>query len=181
MPEDPTPTPDPEPTPDPTPESDPDDGLGDAGKKALAAERAAAKAAEKRAKAAEAELAKLREATATDSEKALAAAKAEGAAEALVTAHRMILTAEVKAAAAGVLQDPDDAVRLLDLDGFEVGGDGVVDVKAITREVEALAKAKPYLAAGAKPAPLPGGGATPSNGTDPNAWLRSKIDEARHR
>jgi hypothetical protein len=159
--------------PDATPEGG-DDDLGDGGKKALAAERAAARAADKRAKAAEAELAKLREANATESEKALAAAKAEGRNEALATANTRILTAEVKAAAAGVLQDPDDAVRLLDLDQFEVGEDGAVDVKAIKAEVAALAKAKPYLSVGATPAPLPGAGATPSQGISMDDLIRSK-------
>jgi len=151
-----------------------DDGLGDAGKKALAAERAAAKAAEKRAKAAEAELEKIRLANASDAEKAAAAAKAEGRAEALAVSNARLLRAEVKAAAAGVLNDPDDAVRLLDLDEFEVDEDGEVDAKAIKAAVQRLADAKPYLAVGAKPAALPGGGATPSQGFSMDDLIRRK-------
>lgn len=126
-----------------------DDGLGDAGKKALAAERAAAKAAEKRAKAAEAERT-----------------------EALATANVRLVRAEVKAAAGGVLQDPEDAVRLLDLTEFEVNDDGEVDTKAITAAVRRLAESKPYLAVGAKPTALPGGGAMPSKGSSMDDLIR---------
>lgn len=151
-----------------------DDGLGDAGKKALAAERAAAKAAEKRAKALEAELEKLRLANASAEEKAVAAARAEGRTEALTAANARLVRAEVKAAAAGVLNDPDDAVNLLNLDEFEVDEDGEVDAKAIKAAVQRLADAKPYLAAGAKPAALPGGGATPSQGFSMDDLIRRK-------
>lgn len=159
-------------TPPAAPAEETDD-LGDAGKKALAAERTAAKAAEKRAKAAESELEKLRLANASESEKALAAAKAEGRTEALTVANGRLLRAEVKAAAAGVLQDPDDAVSMIDLEQFEIDDDGNVDIKAITAEVQRLAKAKPYLAAGAKPTALPGGGATPSTGQSMDDLIRA--------
>lgn len=144
-----TPTPDEAPAEEPTAAPAEDDGLGDAGKKALAAERAAAKAAEKRAKAAEAERT-----------------------EALATANVRLVRAEVKAAAGGVLQDPEDAVRLLDLTEFEVNDDGEVDTKAITAAVRRLAESKPYLAVGAKPTALPGGGAMPSNGSSMDDLIR---------
>jgi len=175
------------PTPDPvTPESvsDPepqDPELSEGGQRALAAERAAAKSAEKRAKAAEAELDKFRLANASESEKALAVAKAEGRTEALSTVNVRIVRAELKAAAAGVLQDPDDAAVHIDLSQFEVDDDGNVDSKAVRREIESLAKAKPYLAAGVKPTPLPGGGATPSTGTDLNELFRQQAKAARSR
>ena len=151
-----------------------DDGLGDAGKKALAAERATAKAAEKRAKAAEAELERVRLENASAEEKAIAAARAEGRTEALATANVRLVRAEVKAAAGGVLQDPEDAVRLLDLSEFGVDDDGEVDTKAITAAVRRLAESKPYLAVGAKPTALPGGGATPSQGFSMDDLIRRK-------
>ena len=150
------------------------DELGESGKKALAAERAAAKAAEKRAKAAEAELEKVRLENASAEEKALAVARAEGRSEALSTANVRLVRAEVKAAAGGVLQDPEDAVRLLDLAEFEVDDDGEVDTKAITAAVRRLAESKPYLAVGAKPTALPGGGATPSQGISMDDLIRGK-------
>lgn len=150
-----------------------DDGLGDAGKKALAAERAAAKAAEKRARELEKRLAEIEAENQTEAEKAIAAAKAEGRTEALSVANRRILAAEVKSAAAGVLQNPDLAVRLLDLDEFEVDDDGNVDDRAIKAAVARLVKDEPYLGAGAKPAPLPSGGATPSEGSSMDERIRS--------
>lgn len=116
----------------------------------------------------EREYKKLQEANQTEAEKAIAAARAEGRTEALSVSNARILRAEVKAAAGGVLQDPNDAVRLLDLDEFEVDEDGEVDAKAIEAAVSRLAKDKPYLAVGAKPSALPGGGATPSTGPTQN-------------
>lgn len=115
---------------------------------------------------------KLQEQNQTEAEKALEAARAEGRAEANSVANTRLLRAELKAAASGVLQDPDDAVRLLDLDEFEVGDDGEIDTKALRAAVDRLAAAKPYLAAGAKPAPLPGGGATPSRDSSMDDFLR---------
>lgn len=150
------------------------DELGESGKKALAAERAAARAAEKRAKTAEAALEKARLENASAEEKALAAARAEGRTEAMSVANVRLVRAEVKAAAGGVLQDPEDAVRLLDLSEFEVDDDGEIDTKAITAAVRRLAESKPYLAVGAKPTALPGGGATPSRGISMDDLIRGK-------
>lgn len=167
------PTPDP-PAPDPTPDPAPDpDGLGDAGKAALAAERAARKAAEKAAKDAGAELEKLRKASMTDTEKAIAEAKAEGRQAAMAEANQRLLRSEIRAAAAGKLADPDDAPLLLgDLDGF-LDAQGEPNTKAISSAIDGLVKAKPYLAsAGSRPGPLPGGGAKPSKGSDINAEIR---------
>src|SRR5687768_12689074 len=73
---DPTPTP-PEGTTPPTPPPEAE-ALGDAGKKALSEERAARKAAEKAARDAQAELDRLRQASMSDQEKAVAAARLEG-------------------------------------------------------------------------------------------------------
>lgn len=137
--------------PDPEPVTDTGD-LGDAGKRALEAERKAARAAERRAKDLERRLAEI---------------------------DRRVVAAEVKAAAAGVLQDPDDAVSMLDLDQFGVDDDGNVDLKAIKAEIAALAKAKPYLSVGAKPAPLPAGGATPSSGPSMDDALRAAVRAKR--
>lgn len=150
------------------------DELGEAGKKALAAERKAARDADRRAKVAEAELERIRLENATDAEKAVAAAKAEGRNEALSVANARIVKAEIKAAASGVLQDPDDAIAHIDPSQFEVDDDGNVDTKAIKAEIKRLADAKPYLSAGAKPAPLPGGGATSPPGVSMDDWMRSK-------
>ncbi len=149
------------------------DTLGDAGKRALAEERSARAAAEKKAKAAEKELADLRKTTMTDQEKAVADAKAEGRGEAFKEANSRVLRSEIRAAAAGKLADPSDAPALLgELDRF-LADDGEIDSKAITSAIDALVKAKPYLApAGSKPGRLPGGGAKPSEGVSMDDWLR---------
>ncbi len=153
---------------------DPPD-LGDAGKKALADERAARKAAEKARKAAdkkaadyEAELTKLRGDNQTEQEKALDQARKEAGEEArkgeVAKANRRIVTAEVKAAAGTKLADPSDAVRLLDLDEFAVSDDGEVDEKAIASAIADLLKDKPYLAAKGATSGSADGGARNSGG-----------------
>jgi len=138
--------------------------LGDAGKAAIKAERQRAAKAEREAKELRARLEAIEAENLTESEKAIAAARDEGRAEAMTSANERLLRAEVKAAAAGKLSDPADALALLDLSGFSVGDDGEVDPEAIESAIDALVDQKPYLAAGAKPGPTGtgGGGARPS-------------------
>jgi hypothetical protein len=142
-----------------------DDTLGDAGKRALDAERKARRTAER-------ELEQLRKQSMTDTEKAIADARREAAADALKGVNKRLVAAEVRAAAAGKLANPQLASRLIDCDQFTVADDGTVDAKAVASAIEALLKSEPYLAAGARPAPLPGGSATPSTGLDMNSIIR---------
>lgn len=135
-----------------------DEPLGDGGKRALDAERKARTAAEKQLKTMQAELDALREAQMSEAEKAVAAAKAEGAAEVLASVNRRLFSAEVRAATAGrledpdLLADPDVATRLLGLDEIPLTATGDVDSEAISHAIEQLLEAKPYLkASGAKP------------------------------
>ena len=65
--------------------------------------------------------------------------------EALSHANQRILKAEIKAAAAGRLNDPSDALRYLDLSDFTVSEDGDVDTQAIGTALDGLVKKKPYL------------------------------------
>ena len=110
------------------------DALGDAGKQAL--DRMKAKLKEERARRREAE-GKLAEKDGDD-----------GAThEAIVRANARIVKSEVKAAAKGVLADPADAYKFLDLDQFEVDDDGNVDEDDIADAIADLVKKKPYLAA----------------------------------
>ncbi|MDQ3681227.1 MAG: hypothetical protein M3378_11955 [Actinomycetota bacterium] len=153
-----------EPDTDTDTDTEPAEQLGDAGKKALDAERASARSAEKARKAAEARAAELEERFAqleegqkSEHEKALEQARKEAGdaatKEATARANARILRAEVKAAAGGKLADPDDAVRLLDLDQFEVDEHGDPDAGAIAKALDDLGKEKPYLLAnGRKPA-----------------------------
>ncbi len=127
-----------------------ENALGDAGKRALDAERAAATEARRETAAAKAELDELRKKHMTDHEKAIEDARAEGAKSVTSKINERILLSEVRVAAAGKLADPADAVRLLDLSKFTVTDDGTVDTKAIQSAIDELVKSKPYLA-GAKP------------------------------
>lgn len=173
------PTPDPDPQNDPTDTPDPDPQLGEAGRRALAEERDARRKAEKDAKATKAELDRIRAEGQTETEKAIAKAKAEGSAEALTKANERVLRAEVKAAAAGKLADPGDAARFLDLSEFTVGDDGDVDSKALGQAIDRLLKERPYLGNGNGGKRATGGadGGARGNGKAPvdmNSWLRGE-------
>jgi len=67
--------------------------------------------------------------------------------EALAVANERILKAEVRAAAASKLTDPQDALRFLNLSDFEVGSDGEVDASQVAKAIDDLIASKPYLAA----------------------------------
>lgn len=134
-----------------------DGGTGDQGAD-VAAERAARDAAEKRATEAEAEAARLR---GEPKPKPEGETKPGGDLDALRTEIRteftgQLVRAEVRAAAAGKLKDPADALALLDVAAL-VGKGGDIDQAAITAAVDKLVKDKPYLAAesatGTGPAP----------------------------
>ena len=163
-------------TPPPgTGEPDPFEGLGEAGKRALKAERDARQAAEKAAETARNEAEALRKKHQSAEERALEEAKNAGRAEALAEANSRLVRAEVRTAAAGKLTDPGDAGALLgDLDRFVVKGE--VDTKAIASAIDELVKAKPYLAAaGSKPKALPGGGQEQRGGNSFSDTLRGRI------
>lgn len=158
------------------PEPPAEDGqLGEAGKKAIETERKARQKAERDLKAMQKQLDDLQAASLSEQERAVKEAEDRGRTEALGSANARILRAEVKALAGGKLADPEDAVRLLDLTEFDVSDDGTVDTKAISSAIDELVKQKPYLSPnGQRPAPLPGGGARPSEGFDVDAWIRDQ-------
>jgi hypothetical protein len=68
-------------------------------------------------------------------------------AAALAKARALVVKAEIRAAAAGKLADPSDALHYLTTTDFEVGDDGTVDRNAITTAISDLVEGKPYLAA----------------------------------
>jgi len=152
MPDDPTPPPDDAtpPAPDATPPADGQPAeLGDAGKKALEAERSAKKAAEKQAKTLQAEIDKLRQAAMSDQDKAIAEAVTAAKAETLAQVGGKIATAEFKAAAAGRLDDEQLTTLLsgLDLKAF-LDDEGDVDTGKVRTFVDKVAP----KAAAAEPA-----------------------------
>jgi hypothetical protein len=124
------------------------EALGDPGKKALDAMKQARNEARQQAQQAQTELAALKAAAeGREAEHKAELERQRIEADALGKANERILKAEIRAAAAGKLADPSDALRYLDLADFEVGADGDVDTAAVTGAIEALAKSKPYLAA----------------------------------
>ena len=178
--------------PAPPPEADPPapgdpgypDGLGDAGKKALDAERAARRAADQAAKDAAAKLKAAQDEIArrdaeglSDAEKAIAEARKEAADKAReeVTGEyeQRLLDARVLAKAAGKLADATDATRLIDLTGLERDTDGQVSDKTIDAAIASLVKNKPYLATGATPGPGSGDGG--ARGGRPNQLTQADL------
>lgn len=114
-----------------------DDALGEAGKRALQAEREARKAAEDARKAAERELETLRAATQTDQEKALAAARKEGATEATQKAEAKVRRSEVRRALASAgCSDVELAAIAPDFASLAVTDDGEVD--GLAKAIEAF-------------------------------------------
>ena len=139
-----------DPPPADPPASDPPgaDALGDAGKKALDAMKAKWKAAEEKAKASDEARAALEAKIAgTEAEHAASQEAQRIRDEALAGANERIKKAEVRAAAASKLADPQDALRFLDLSDFEVDSDGAVDAAQIATAIDDLIANKPYLAA----------------------------------
>jgi hypothetical protein len=125
---------------------EPDDqGLGDAGKAALQAERKARRDAERAAKSLQEELDGLRQASMSEQERALEAARAEARAEALAEATGRLVRAEIRSAAASRLADPDDAFRFIDMNAIEVDDDGNVNRESLTSALDELLTSKPYL------------------------------------
>jgi len=162
--------------------------LGEAGKKALQAERTAKRDAERRAKtaeaaqaAAEAALAAAAAESQTDSEKALAeaatAAADKATAETTAVFSRRILESEVLASAAGRLANPADAVALLNLDQFDV--DATPDELRATLKtaMDALLTERPYLRAD-KVEGEGDGGAKPKPPTDDNITPTQRLRRA---
>jgi hypothetical protein len=151
------------PTPAPTPGATPPvDGMAtDAGRRALDAERTRAETAEK-------ELAKLRAATQTESEKALELARKEGETSATTKLQAQLRQTEVRSAlrAAGLTNDKTLALatRAAEFEALKVEEDG--SVKDLAKTVETFKKDHPEMFEAPKPAP-PGQPTRGVNGTEP--------------
>lgn len=152
-----------------------EDGLGDAGKRALEAERAQRRDAERQLKAARDELEALRTSQLTDHEKAIAQARRDAAAETERTWSARLRAAEVARAlqAAGATPDAVD-LAVLDPSFAELAVDDDGRVAGLDAAIAAFRKARPSLFAAARPAAgnFDGGsGGTPALGT----WTRDQI------
>lgn len=133
-----------------TPETDPPgaEALGDPGKKALDTMKAERNAARDQARDLEQRLAALQaQVEGREAEFQAQQEQQRIADEAMAAANQRILKAELRAAAAGKLNDPADALTFVDLNQFEVGADGEVDSSAVVAAIDSLLASKPYLAA----------------------------------
>lgn len=101
-----------------------------------------------------AEYDKYKEDSKSEQQKAIDAAKAEGANEVTGKFTARIVNADIRATAAALgFADPKDAIALFgDISKVEITDDGP-DAKAITTRLEEIAKDKPYLLKDAAPKP----------------------------
>jgi hypothetical protein len=120
---------------------------------------------------------KIAEKSKTDLERAVDAARNEGAQTAMQKANARLVKAEARAlAAANKFRDPSDAVAFLgDLSDVSVTDDGEVDAKKLSAALTELAKQKPYLLVEEKPTRPTGdagqGPRAPGGPTNMNALL----------
>jgi len=122
--------------------------LGDAGKRALDAMKAKKNDYRDKLRAANTELETLRNgATKKDGELDADQIRREAETAATTKANARIVRSEIRAAAAGKLADPKDALTFLDLSQFEVDDNGEVDSEEVADAIDELVKNKPYLAA----------------------------------
>ncbi|WP_223772942.1 hypothetical protein [Streptomyces sp. 135] len=129
------------------------DDLGDAGKKALDSMKSRWKTERDQRRKLEEELETLRspKPSGTDDKADAAEIKRQATREANAKANQRIIRSEIKAAAAGKLADPSDALAYLDLSQFELDANGDVDAEELADAIEDLLTRKPYLAANGRP------------------------------
>lgn len=138
--------------PDTDTEPDPEgaDQLGDPGKKALASMKERLKAERQQRRELQDELDKLRNGAPKkdgDDTPDVESVRRDAEKAATEKANTRIVRSEIRAAAAGKLADPKDALTFLDTSQFEVDENGEVDSDEIAEAIEDLVKTKPYLAA----------------------------------
>lgn len=151
----PTSTPTPNPTPTPTPPAPtptppaPDDGLGDAGRKAIAAERKAARDAQAHATQLETRLKEYEDRDKSDSEKAIARAE---------TAERRVAELELSSARLEAAAEhgltPEQATRLIGTTRDELMADAPKLKALVAPTVGTNEPSHPDFDLGQRPAPL---------------------------
>ncbi len=160
-------------TPDPS-ATDYPDGLGDAGKQALDRMKATAKDAESRAKKAEKALADIQAASQSDSEKAIAAARLEGATEAGAKADARVRRAEVRAALTAAGCSAVDIVAKADeFAELEVDEDG--NVIGLDKAVAAVKAANASLFGAKRPTGSADAGSATSTGAPQTTFTRAQL------
>ena len=160
-----------------------DEPLGEPGKRALDAERAAHKEAKRQLREMETQLEEARLAQMSEQEKAVAEARKAGESDATARVQTRLFAAETKVAAAGkladpsLLADPDVAVKLLGLAQIPVTPDGEIDSEAISQAIDQMLKVRPYLASTGATPPPPTGAADggPQGGSKPGQLTRDDL------
>lgn len=134
---------------DPPPAPDPEgaEHLGDPGKKALDAMKSKWRTERDQRKDLEQQIADLKAEAAEGDDPDPDAIREAAKAEARAELNERLVAAEVRAAAAGKLNDPADAAKFLDLSKVDVDGDGNVDADELADMIDQLVEDKPYLAA----------------------------------
>lgn len=120
----------------------------------------------------------------SEQERAVEAARKEGADSVRATANAQLVAYAALALAAEIeFRSPGLAVKAVDLSKVEVSEDGVVDADAIRAALKELAEAEPYLVKDDTPPPPKRPRADPSQGsgktTEPPAGQRGKDEAAR--
>jgi hypothetical protein len=132
------------------------------------------------AKAAQVELEKIRQDNASELDKAVARAKAEGISEATTRSNQRLVAAAARALAADAkFHQPKDAPKLLDLSGVKVSDDGEVDEDAIKILIDDAVKERGYLVkSDEKPAPPKAPRHNPSQGNagDSTSSVQAGLD-----
>lgn len=128
-------------------------------------------------KSAAEQLEKLKASQMSEQEKAVAAAKAEGSAEALKTVGVKLAAAELRSAAKDKGLNLADVADLFRVEQF-VDENGDVDEKAIKATVDKLAKIAPAPTPGRSGAPLPGGsGGSPKTNPSLDAAVAARYSK----
>lgn len=156
-------------------DEDPSAGL----KKALAAERRARREAERKARELEAARA---DADKEPAEQAIEQAKREAREEAQRGFNQRIVTAELKAALAGKVNNAALALRVIDTSVIDVDDNGEVDAQSVTDAIDALLAEYPELTGATAPATkrrIPDVAADPANKVSTPASLSDRIAAAQ--
>lgn len=156
-------------------DTDGEDALGDAGKQALDRMKAKLKVERERRIAAEEKAAAAGDADDADR------VRREAETAATAKANTRIVKAEIRAASAGKLADPADALAFLNPADFEVDDDGDVDTSEIAAAIDDLLRRKPHLAAqggASRPKPDRSQGATGKGTTSTAEQFASAIKNA---
>jgi len=158
-------------------ETDPEgaEALGDPGKRALAAMKAERRELKRQLREMREALEAAQRSTQKENEPTSEDIRREAEKAAAEKANARIVRSEIRAAAAGKLADPKDALIFLDASKFEVDENGEVDSEEIAEAIDELLKNKPYLAAKAPRFQGTGDGGAARKASEPSQLTRDDL------